>query len=193
MRVEVGAAAAQRGGKVEAKAVDVHLLHPVAQRVHDQPQRLGAVRIDGVAGPGVVDVAAAVLSQTVVGAVVEPTEAQRRPQFVSLGGVVENHVEDHLEPGGVQRLDHRLELVDLAAAIAARRVLVVGREVADRLIAPVVAQPPGDQRTVMNELMDRQQLHRASPRAESGDRSRRVPPAPHRSRGAVPERRDAAW
>ena len=163
MRVEAGAAAAERGGEVEAKAVDVHLLHPVAQRVQDQSQGLGAVRVDGVPGPRVVDVAAAVLGQAVVGAVVEPAEAQRRPLFVSLGGVVEDHVEDHLEPGGVQRFDHRLELVDLVAAIAARRVLVVGREEADRLVAPVVAEPPGDQRTVVNELMDRQQLDRGHP------------------------------
>ena len=30
----------QRGGQVEAEAVDVHLRHPVAQAVHDQLEHL---------------------------------------------------------------------------------------------------------------------------------------------------------
>ena len=32
--------AGQGGGQVEAEAIDVHLGHPVAQRVHDQLQHL---------------------------------------------------------------------------------------------------------------------------------------------------------
>ena len=41
---------------------------------------------------------------------------------------------------------------------AARRVLVVRREVADRVVAPVVAQAALEQRRVLHELVDRQQL-----------------------------------
>ena len=40
--LEAAVLAAQRGGQVEAEAVDVHLGHPVAQGVHDQPQRSGS-------------------------------------------------------------------------------------------------------------------------------------------------------
>ena len=76
---------------------------------------------------------------------------------VILGGVVEDDVEDHLEPGGVQRADHLLELADLLPAVA-RRVLVVRGEISDRLVTPVVAQPARDQRGVVDELVDGQQL-----------------------------------
>ena len=43
--VDVVQLAGERGGEVEAEAVDVALHHPVAQRVHDQPQD---ARVDDV-------------------------------------------------------------------------------------------------------------------------------------------------
>ena len=41
-----------------------------------------------------------------------PRKQSVGPMLVAFGGVVVDDVEDHLEPGGVQRLHHRLELVD---------------------------------------------------------------------------------
>ena len=49
----------QRGGQVEPEPVDVHLGDPVAQRVHDQPQRLVVAHVEAVAGAGGVVVVAA--------------------------------------------------------------------------------------------------------------------------------------
>ena len=60
MRVKVARPAPEAGREVEAKAVHVHLLHPVAQRVHHQTQRLREMQIHGVAAAGVIDVAGAV-------------------------------------------------------------------------------------------------------------------------------------
>jgi len=54
----------------------------------------------------------------------------------------------------VQRPDHRLELGDLLAPLAAGGVFIVRGEKADRVITPVVPQPPLDQVGVVNELMD---------------------------------------
>ena len=88
-----------------------------------------------------------------------PAEAQRRAERAALGGVVVDHVEDHLEPGGVQRLDHRLELVDLLAAVAGRAVGVVRGEEADRVVAPVVRQTGLGEVRLGHELVGRQQLH----------------------------------
>ena len=66
--------------------------------------------------PGEVDVVARVVGrQPVEGLVVDAAERERRAEVVPLGGVVVDDVEDHLDPGAVQRLDHRLELVDLLA------------------------------------------------------------------------------
>jgi hypothetical protein len=58
-----------------------------------------------------------VVDQPVVVGVVDAAERQRRPELVALGGVVVDDVQDHLEALGVQRLDHRLELLHLLPAV----------------------------------------------------------------------------
>ena len=52
--------AGERGGQVEAEAVDVHLGHPVAQRVQNEPQSGGVADVEAVAGAGGVVVASPV-------------------------------------------------------------------------------------------------------------------------------------
>ena len=157
------AGAGQRRRQVEAEAVDVHLGDPVAQRVEDQPQRRRVGRVDGVAAARDVEVRRAVVHPVdvlVVADVVEAAEAQRRPERAALGGVVVDHVEDHLEARAVQRLDHRLELVDLLAAVPGRAVAVVRREEADRVVAPVVRHAGARDVRLRGELVHRQQLDR---------------------------------
>ena len=96
--VDVVELAGQRGGQVEAEAVDVHLGDPVAQRVHDQLQRVRVADVEAVAGAGVVHVVArVVVDQPVVGGVVDAAKRQRRAQVVALRGVVVDHVEDDLD------------------------------------------------------------------------------------------------
>ena len=63
-------------------------------------------------------------------------------------------------PGLVQRSHHLLELLHLLAAVAGRAVLVVRREVADRVVAPVVAQTHLHEAVVVHELVHRLQLDR---------------------------------
>ncbi len=66
-----------------------------------------------------------------------PFQREDRTQVVALAGVVVDHVEDHLDAGLVEGLDHLLELLHLPACThsapsrhaAAHRVLVVRREV----------------------------------------------------------------
>ena len=89
-----------------------------------------------------------------------PRKRQGRPPVVGLGGVVVHDVEDHLDPGRVQRLDHRLELADLAAALLRRRVRLVRGEEPDRVVTPVVGQPAGLQVVLGHELVHRHQLDR---------------------------------
>ena len=139
----------------------MHLGHPVAQRVHDQLQRVRVADVEGVAGAGVVHVVAlVVVDQPVVRGVVDAAHGQRRAEVVALGGVVVDHVEDHLDAGLVQRADHRLELLHLPARGGAAAVLGVGREEADGVVAPVVGQALLDQRGVVDELVHRHQLDR---------------------------------
>ena len=153
-----GRVAGQDRRQVEAEAVDVHLLDPVAQAVHDQPPDDRVVGVERVAAAGVVGVPRAAVFEDVVGRVVDAAEAERRPVLIALGGVVEHHVENDLDAGPVQRLDHVAELVHRAERVLARAVRLVRREERDRRVAPVVDLA---RRTVLGvELEHRQQFDR---------------------------------
>jgi len=61
--------------------------------------------------------------------------------MVPLARVVVDDVQDHLQPGRVQRPDQLPELGVLIAHLASVRVSVVRREETDRVVAPVVTLP----------------------------------------------------
>ena len=148
--------APQHRGKVEAEAVDVHLLDPVAQRIHDHLQRHVVAGVDAVAGAGVVGVVGRILAaEVVVGLVVQPAPRQRGAALVAFGRVVVHHVQDHLDAVAVQLLHHLPELVDRILACKAP----VRREEGQRVVAPVVAQPHLDQRAFADGFLHGQQFH----------------------------------
>ena len=76
--------------------------------------------------------------------------------MVAFAGVVVDHVEDHLEPGLVQRLHHGLELTEAAA----RAVAHLGGEEADRVVAPVIAQAVLRETPLVDEGLHGQELDR---------------------------------
>ncbi len=117
--------------------------------------------IEAVAGAGEVLVQPQIaVDQPVVGGVVDAAEVDRRAEVVALGGVVVDHVEDHLDAGLVERPHHGLELGHRAAGVPVRGVLIVRREEAERVVAPVVSQPEVEQPVVVQELVHRHQLDR---------------------------------
>ena len=128
--------AVQDRRQIEAEAVDVHLLDPVAEAVDDHPADDRMIGVERVAGAAVVGVARAVVFEDVVGRVVESAEAQRRPAVVAFGGVVEDDVENDLDAGPVQRLDHVAKLVDRTERILTRAVGLVRREERDTAHSP---------------------------------------------------------
>ena len=150
-------------GQIEAKPVDVHLVDPVAQRIDDQARRFGIRRVDAVAGAGEVEAVAGLGHQPVVAGVVDPAQRQRRTEVVPLAGVVVDDVQDHLDAGGVQRADHRLELRDLGAGWPAAQVALLRREEGERAVAPVVPQRPILEEAVVGELVNGQKLDRGDP------------------------------
>ena len=102
--------ARERGREVEAEAIHVHVLDPVAQAVHHQLQHVRRLHVQRVAGAGEVLVARRPARlQPVVARVVDAAERQRGTVMIALGGVVVDDVENHFETRGVQRADHRLE------------------------------------------------------------------------------------
>ena len=157
--VDVVELAGEGGCQVEAEAVHVHLEDPVAQAVHDELEDAGMGHVERVPAPRVVHVVAPLVGhQPVVGRVVDAPEREGGSEVVALGGVVVDHVEDHLDPGGVEGLDHRLELGDLLAPVPRRRVSRVGGEEADGVVPPVVDEPPVDEVLVGHGLVHGHQL-----------------------------------
>jgi hypothetical protein len=151
----------ERGREIEAKAVDVHLRGPVAQRIHDQREHLRAAHVQRVAGARGVEVVASVSrDELVVGRVVDTLEAQRGAEVIALRGVVVDDVEEDLDAGPVQRLHELLELANLAADLGTGPVAHVGREEPDAVVAPVVPEPPVEQDLIVDERMHRHELDR---------------------------------
>ncbi len=145
----------QDGGEVEAEAVDVHFLRPIAQGVADEADGLQVAQIERVAGTGIVDVVALVLGQAIVAGIVDTLERQRRTELIAFGGVVVDHVHEDLEAFRVHGLDHVAEFV----AVATRQIAALGREEGQRVVAPVIAQALFQQIVVVQIGVDRQQLH----------------------------------
>mmetsp|Transcript_3088 Transcript_3088/g.11205 ORF Transcript_3088/g.11205 Transcript_3088/m.11205 type:complete len:345 (+) Transcript_3088:2136-3170(+) len=157
-------------GEVEAEAVDVVLLDPVHEAVDDELRHDGVVAVERVATPAVV-VKLAVPCHHVPHAVVQPAERQRQPLLVPFRRVVEHHVEDHLDPRLVARLDHLFELALHRAPAVAHRVRGVAshrRVVRHRAVPPKVdAVLPRHRvgRVVLElvELVDREELDGVEP------------------------------
>ena len=135
-------------GEIEAEAVDVKHLDPVAQRVHHHLQHARMGELQRVAGAGVVLVEARLVGdEPVVGGVVDAAIAQRRAEMIAFGGVVVDHVEDDLDAGAVQLGDGGAERVlDVVGGVA-----LLGREEAQRVVAPVVLEAVLEQMRLVDE------------------------------------------
>ena len=194
-RVAVRAARQDRG-EVEAEAVDVHLADPEEQALGDELLDQRDVAVERVPAARQVRVELLVVGlEVVVDGVVEAAEADRRALVVALAGVVEDDVEDDLDAGLVEGLDHVPELADVGALVGRDAVALVRVEEADRAVAPVVDEPLPGQRVRpadlgLVELEDRQQLDRRDAQLlEVGDL---VDDARGRSRGTA-RPRSATW
>src|SRR4029077_9296546 len=98
--------AREDGSEVEPKSIHVHLPNPIAETVHDHPADNGIVAVEGVAGAGVLGVAGAVRLKDVIEIVRQSTKAQGWPVLLTLGGVVEHHVENDLDTPSMERFHH---------------------------------------------------------------------------------------
>ena len=119
----------------------------------------GCGHVERVAAAGEVHVVARVVGrQPIIGGVVDAAHRERRPQLVALGGVVVDHVEDHLDAGGVHGPDHHLELLHGVLRNARCSIVGLGGEEAERVVAPVIGQPLLEQVAVVEVVVHRQEL-----------------------------------
>jgi len=103
------------------------------------------VGVDCVATPRVVEIVAPIGLEHVIGDILEPPEADGGATLVPLAGMAIDHIDDHLDTGAVQGLDHVAEFVHdpsgVARCVGSRcGVAPVWRKIAERRVPPVVAQ-----------------------------------------------------
>ena len=87
------------------------------QAVDDKAPDHGMVAIERVAATCVVCIAS-VRVEHVIGLIVDTPEGNGGASLIPLSSVVEDHIEDHRDPGGMQSLDQALEFRDLRAVMA---------------------------------------------------------------------------
>jgi hypothetical protein len=104
----------------------VHLGYPVAQAVEDHAAHDGVAGIQRIASAGVVGIIGFIWLEHVVAVVIQPTVAEGGAILVAFSGVVEDHVQDHLDAGAVQGFDHVAELIQRAERVLAGAVGAVG-------------------------------------------------------------------
>ncbi len=118
----------------------MHLDHPIAQRTQDVVAHHRMVRVDGVAGAGIVLVIAPVVAERVEDCVIDAAEGQRWTQLVRLGRMIEYHVQNHFDAGLVAGSDHLLEfhlLLPQAPRAAVRRL---GSAEHHGIVSPVILE-----------------------------------------------------
>ena len=136
----------------------------MAQGVEHQCADVRLRAVERVAAAGVVDQ----LTVRIVGIaapVVEPAEAECRTVNVAFAGVVEHQVEDHADPGGVERCDRLAQF-----GHAARAQSGVERHRHHRVVAPGVGQAERGQVALVDPGDHRHQFHRVDMQlAQVGD------------------------
>src|SRR5207247_11439385 len=90
--------------------------------------------------------------QAIIGAVVDPAEAQRRAEMIDFGGMVVDNVENELDAGVVQSRNGRSKCIEGTIDSVAG----IGSEEGHRVVAPVVAQAALDQMPIIDKRVDRQ-------------------------------------
>src|SRR5438094_10028319 len=103
----------------------MHFFDPVAEAVQDHSADNRMIRIECVSRATVVRVTRTILSQNVVGGVVKAAKTQGRPFVIAFSSVVEHSVENDLDTGTVQRLDHIAKLIQRPERILPRAIRLV--------------------------------------------------------------------
>src|SRR5437667_4337607 len=133
--------ARERRREIETKSVHMHFGDPITQAVHYQLQRARMQQVKRVAGAGEIQIEPwLVRLHPVIREIIDPAEAKRGAETVSLGSMIVNDVENYLDPGSVKAAHHRFELGDLFAHLPTAGVRRVWREKADGIVTPVIRQ-----------------------------------------------------
>ncbi len=127
------------GCQVEAEAINMHFLNPVVETIDNKPSNYMMIGIKCITTAGVIDMTTLRIHD-VVDVVGKAAIAEGRSGMITFGGVIIDHIEDHLDTGAMQCLDHVAEFVQGAKRILAGTVGRMGCEKRDRAVPPIVDQ-----------------------------------------------------
>ena len=131
-------AAGEGHPQVEAEAVDAEFQRPAAHRFEDEPSAEGGVGGDGVAAARHIEVVPPGILQ-VVGLVGEASPTEGGPLGAAFGGVVVDHVHQHLKVGVVAGGHEGSQFMAQGQWIGVGGIAAVGGEPAEGAVTPVVA------------------------------------------------------
>lgn len=135
----------------------MHAVHPITERFSQHPAQDRIVGIDRISATGIVGKSTPVGRHDVVHRSGLPFEIEPGTYLARFGGMVVNHVQDHLHPGAVESLDHVPKFAHRLQRVVRRPVIPVRGEEIDGGIAPVVFQAG---RSILRiEGKDRHQFH----------------------------------
>ena len=127
----------QDGCQIEAEAVDMIGGYPVAQAVQDVIADDRLVAVHRVSAAAVIHVSS-VRRQQVISPVVDPLIGDDRSVLAALRCMVENNIENDGNAVLMQLFDHVFELIRFHAQRTRGGVARLGREKAQRRVAPVI-------------------------------------------------------
>ena len=154
---------AKRGGEIKPEPVHPNDLNPIAQAVQYHAHHIRVRQVQSVSRTRIIGIISRLTRhQAVIAGIVQPAKAQRRAKVIGLGGVVIDHVQNDLDAHFMQPLDH------IAETRTARRPEIprLGREKADGVISPIVAQATAQQKRIIQKALNREQFNRGDPQPQ---------------------------
>ena len=131
------------------------LIHPEAQTLARQFHYPRVAEIERIPAPGPV-VIIAIFPYPIIATVVDSAQGDGGTFKIDFRAMVEHDIQNHLDTGGVQRLNRIAKLIQGARRVAG--IARIQREPGQRVVAPVVAQPHPLQSRLAGELRHRQQF-----------------------------------
>src|SRR5262245_66428125 len=127
----------------------------------------------------VVVVAGLVRQKPIIRGIVDAAEVERWTEVIAFRGMIVDDVQDDLDAGVVQPRNGRSKRIERRAGSVTR----LGREEAQRVVAPIVGQSVLDQMAIVDEGVDRKELERGDAQLlemgyEGGSGESAVRPAP---------------
>ena len=161
-RIKAMRLAPQNRGQIKPKPIDMHLLHPIAQAIHNQAQRGGMGGIQGVSRARIIHIIAPAPRQAVITGIVQPAKGQRGAKLIAFGAVVIDHIQNHLDPSAVQIAHHGLHLAQGGGGGGIARIW---HKKADCVVSPMVCKPLFNQKPIINKGLNGQKFDRRYPQA----------------------------